>query len=225
MALKSKLSSCLTTGKRACLMRRSTRRRLAVDHLHLHQSGQELDMIEALGRALLRHLLVFAQEGGQLQSSSDDVRAGCAVPQPWPAPAASRAGVIGAPGGGDEGLGEVRIARQVEMHGPPLDARQQQVLDGIEADQSPLHRVLHRRRHLALREVLQQTQHLDVFALAARPEARFEEAAQRVEGRIELPAPQRRRLVQGSRLLLQQRQVVQRVSFRTQYDDGFARLI
>ena len=30
------------------------------------------------------------------------------------------------------------------MHGPPLDARQQQVLDRIEADQAPLHRVAHR---------------------------------------------------------------------------------
>ena len=70
---------------------------------------------------------------------------------------------------------------------------------------------LHRGRHLALREVLQQAQHLDVFALAARPEARLEEAAQRVEGGIELPTPQRRRLVQGARLLLQQRQIVQRV--------------
>ena len=56
-----------------------------------------------------------------------------------------------------------------------------------------------------------QAQHLDVFALAARAEARLEEAAQRAEGRIELPSPQRRRLVQGARLLLQQRQIVQRV--------------
>ena len=41
---------------------------LAVDHLQLHQPGQELDMIQALGRALARQFLVFPQEGRQLQS-------------------------------------------------------------------------------------------------------------------------------------------------------------
>ena len=40
---------------------------LAVDHLHLHQPGQELHMIQALGRALAREFLVFPQEGGQLE--------------------------------------------------------------------------------------------------------------------------------------------------------------
>ena len=35
----------------------------------------------------------------------------------------------------------------------------------------------------------------------SRPEARLEEAAQGVEGRIELPSPQRGRLVQRARLL------------------------
>ena len=36
---------------------------LAVDQLQLHQTGQELDMIQALGRALARQFLVFPQEG------------------------------------------------------------------------------------------------------------------------------------------------------------------
>ena len=40
---------------------------LAVDQLQLHQPGQELDMIQALGRALARQFLVFPQEGRQLQ--------------------------------------------------------------------------------------------------------------------------------------------------------------
>ena len=89
----------------------------------------------------------------------------------------------------------MRIARQIQMRRPLLDAGQQQVLDGVEADHAPLHRVTHRFRHLAFRKVLQQAQHLDVLALAARAEARFEETAQRIEGRIELPTAQRRRLV------------------------------
>ena len=119
-------------------------------------------------------------------------------------PSGQQGGIVAGLGGGDEGLRQVRLARQVETGRALLDARQQQVLDGIEADQAALHRVLDRRGHLALREVLQQAQGLDVVPLAARPEARLEQAAQRIEGRIELPAPQRRRLVQHARLLLKQ---------------------
>ena len=89
-------------------------------------------------------------------------------------PSGEQGGVVGAAGCGDEGLGQVRIACQVETGRPLLDARQQQVLDRIEADHAPLHRVLHRGRHLALRKVLQQAQHLDVFALAAWAEAGFQ---------------------------------------------------
>ena len=39
----------------------------AIDQFQLHQPGQELNMIQALGRALARHFLVFPQEGRQLQ--------------------------------------------------------------------------------------------------------------------------------------------------------------
>ena len=120
-------------------------------------------------------------------------------------------GVVGAAGCGDEGLGEVQIACQVETGRLLLDARQQQVLDGIESDHAPLHRVAHRGRHLALRKVLQQAQDLDVLPLAARAEAGLEEAAQCVEGRIELPSAQRGGLVQGARLSLQKREIMQRV--------------
>ena len=41
---------------------------LAVDQLQLHQPGQELHMIQALGRALARQFLVFPQEGRQLSA-------------------------------------------------------------------------------------------------------------------------------------------------------------
>ena len=125
-------------------------------------------------------------------------------------------GIVGGLSGGDEGLGQVRIAREVEMRGPSLDTRQQQVLDGIEADPAALHRLLHRGRHLALGKVLQQAQGLDVFPLAARPEARLKEAAQGVEGRIELPSPQWGRLVQGAQLLPRRRvRLVTRVTTTT----------
>ena len=40
---------------------------LAVDELQLHQPGEEADMVEPLGGALAGELLVFPQEGRQLQ--------------------------------------------------------------------------------------------------------------------------------------------------------------
>ena len=40
---------------------------LAVDQLQLHQPGEEADMVQALGGALPGELLVFPQEGRQLQ--------------------------------------------------------------------------------------------------------------------------------------------------------------
>ena len=52
MALKSKLSRLLATGNFAALMRRSTMRRSRSISSQLHQPGQELHMIQALGRAL-----------------------------------------------------------------------------------------------------------------------------------------------------------------------------
>ena len=54
MALKSKLSSCLTTGEAGLPDAALDQASLAVDHLHLHQPGEELHVIQALGRALAR---------------------------------------------------------------------------------------------------------------------------------------------------------------------------
>jgi hypothetical protein len=39
----------------------------AVDQFQLHQPGQELDVILTLGGALARELVIFPQEGRQLQ--------------------------------------------------------------------------------------------------------------------------------------------------------------
>lgn len=50
----------------------------------------------------------------------------------------------------------MRVAAEVEMRRPPLDPRQQQVLDGIEADEAAADRIPHGRRDLGFREVLQQ---------------------------------------------------------------------
>ena len=40
---------------------------LAVDELQLDQAGEKADVVEAFGRALAGQLLVFPQEGRQLQ--------------------------------------------------------------------------------------------------------------------------------------------------------------
>ena len=40
---------------------------LAVDQLHLHEPGQEADMVKPLGGALAGQLLVLAQECGQFE--------------------------------------------------------------------------------------------------------------------------------------------------------------
>ena len=64
-------------------------------------------MIQALCRALLRDLLVFPQEGGQLQLLQmmlEQDAGGSAMA------GGQQGGVVGAAGGGDEGLGQVRIA-------------------------------------------------------------------------------------------------------------------
>ena len=61
---------------------------------------------------------------------------------------------------------------------------------------------------LLVGEVLQQAQHLHELALAPFPHAGLQQAAQRPVRFGQLPPLQRRGLVQGRRLPLQQRQVV-----------------
>ena len=64
---------------------------------------------------------------------------------------------------------------------------------------------------LASEEVFEQAQDLDVLAPAARAEGGFREMVLGVEGGIEPPSLQWRRLVQSARLLLPQREIMQRV--------------
>ena len=47
---------------------RSNHAAFATDPFQLHQLGQELNMIQALGRAMARHFIVFPQEGCQRRS-------------------------------------------------------------------------------------------------------------------------------------------------------------
>ena len=87
----------------------------------------------------------------------------------------------------------MRIAAEAEMRRSLFDLRQQQVLDRIEADEAAADRILHGRRDLAFREVLQQPENLDVLALATMTEAGLHQTAEFIKGRIEPSVPQRHR--------------------------------
>jgi hypothetical protein len=103
------------------------------------------------------------------------------------------------------------VDRHVEARRAPLDAAQHQVLDGIEANRASRHRIADRSGHIVDAERLHQAQHLHELAFARFAHARFQEAAQRRELLRQLPADQRCGLVERIDLLLDQRQVVQRI--------------
>ena len=93
----------------------------------------------------------------------------------------------------------------------PFDAAQHQVLHGIEADCSTRDGVPYRGRDLIGAEHLHQPQNLDELALALLTHPGFQETPQRGELLRQPPADQRRSLVECVDLMLDQRQVVQRI--------------
>ena len=95
--------------------------------------------------------------------------------------------------------------------GPPLDPAQQQVFNRIEGDRAHSQCIVDGLLYFCQLECLQQSQRLHELAFAFFPQARFHQAAEFVKAFRHLPANQRRRLVERVGLLLQQRQVVQRV--------------
>ena len=105
----------------------------------------------------------------------------------------------------------MRIGRQVEPGRPPLDPRQRDLLDRVEADGAEPDRLGDRGGHDLHRDRLQQPQDLDELALAAVAHARLQQMAQVLERLRQIPALQRRGLIEGVRLRLDQRQVMQRV--------------
>ena len=85
------------------------------------------------------------------------------------------------------------------------------VLYGVKADRAHLKRLLYRGMQVSQIEGLEQPQDLDVFASAMPVHASFHQPAQRCELLGKLPTLQRRGLIKCVELLLQQRQVVDRV--------------
>ena len=111
------------------------------------------------------------------------------------------------------GLWQIRIDRHVEARRSPLDAAEHQVLHGIEADGSARDGVAHRGSDLIGAEYLHQPQNLDEFALALLAHPGFQKPPQRGELLRQPPAGQRCGLVERANLLLDQRQVVQRLEY------------
>ena len=85
------------------------------------------------------------------------------------------------------------------------------MLDGIEAEGTARNGVAHGGRHILDLERLQQAQDLHILALALLAHARLQQAAQGRELLRQLPASQRRGLVERVDLLLGQSKVVQRI--------------
>ena len=85
------------------------------------------------------------------------------------------------------------------------------MLDGVEADGAHPERGLHRHVQVGEIERLQQPQDLHVLAAAGLEQPRLHQPAQGLELGGQLPAGQRGRLIEGADLLLQQRQVMDRI--------------
>ncbi len=107
---------------------------------------------------------------------------------------------------------QVGIDIQIETRRPALDPAQQQVLDRIEADRAQPESLADGGLDLAEREALQETQDLDILALAGGPvipgaHTGFQEASQGGEGLRQIPVPERSRLVERADLALDERQV------------------
>ena len=183
---------------------------LAVDELQLHQAGEEADVVQAFGGALAGQLLVFPQEGRQLERlevvGEQDLGGlrHAAVPR-------HQAHVAGRRGPGDGGARQIRVDVEVELGRALLDPAQHQVLDGVEADGAHAQRGLHRGMQVVELEGLQQPQHLHVLPAPRLDHPRLHQPAQGLELGRQVPLGQRRRLVQRADLLLEQRQVVDRI--------------
>ena len=167
-------------------------------------------MVDTLGGALLGKLVVFAQERRQLERlemmREQQLR--------------RVAHDVAPPEQGQIGLGrghrhpcprQVGIDRQVEPRWPTLDPAQHQMLDRVKADRAAGDGLFDGGQNVLGPKYLEQPQDLDELAFAALGHARLDQAPQRGEFLGQVPADQRRRLVESADLLFEQGQVMQRV--------------
>src|SRR4051794_6319919 len=104
-----------------------------------------------------------------------------------------------------------KVDRHVEAWRPALDPAQHQMLHGVEADCAARNGITHGRRDLLDLERLHQPQALHELALTLLTHPRFQKTPQRHELFRQLPAGQRRSLVESIDLLLDQGEVMQRI--------------
>lgn len=90
-----------------------------------------------------------------------------------------------------------------------LDPAQRQQFDRIKAEGAPVDGILDRRRHLGQGKHLQQAQHLNELPPALLLQTSLQQASKLGKHRGQGPALERRGLIQGPGLALQQSQVVQ----------------
>ena len=93
----------------------------------------------------------------------------------------------------------------------PFQTRQRDQLHRVEADRAEPDCLTDGEAHDIARQGLHQPQHLDELTLAAIAHPRFQKMAQVLECLGQVPALERRRLVERVRLALNQRQIVQRI--------------
>ena len=121
-------------------------------------------------------------------------------------------GVIRRTGFAYIGLGQIGIGAQIEPGRAALDAAEDELLDGIEAGRSQLDGIFDGIGDKVFVKHLNQPQHLDDLAFAAVAHAGFKPPPQMQELLGSNPALQRPRLIQGAGLLLDQRQIMQRIA-------------
>ena len=105
---------------------------LSIDQLQFGEAQQKADMVEILGGALPSKLLILAQERRQLERLQvmSEQKSGVSIMTTLP-PASS---CNFWPTSSDMGSRQIGIDRHVEARRSPLDAAQDQMLHGVEAD-------------------------------------------------------------------------------------------
>ena len=106
---------------------------------------------------------------------------------------------------------QVRIVLHIQPRRSSFDAAQQQMTHRVEADRAQQQGFFDGVSYFRKGEGLHQTKHLHILAAAVLLEPGFEQTPQLREALRQLPAGQRRGLIQRPGLLFQQSQIVQRI--------------
>jgi hypothetical protein len=118
--------------------------------------------------------------------------------------------IIGGRGRLDVWRRQIGISGKIETSGPVLNPCDDQLLDGVKADCVEPDRLERRADDNSLGKHLRQPQGLYELAFATLAHAPFHKPAQMRQRLWQCPALEGRGLIEGARLLLEQRQIVTR---------------